>query len=220
MKKLLYIYATISLLASCKSGLSLEQQYPLMYSNKPTSIVIMPPINRTNHVEAKEYFYSTLYTPLCEKGYYVFSPYLTMELFKTESAYDSEMFLEGSLAQFHSIFGADAAMFTIITDWKRRNVGGKLTVEVEYILRSTTTGEILYSRKGDIKLDTSSGGSGLASVMATAIETATTDVVEAGRACNYFVLSNMPAGIYDKVNYNKDGKKPAGKMFIKATVKK
>ena len=63
---------------------------------KPLTILIMPPINNTNHAEAKEYFYSSLAKPLCEKGYYVVSPFLSMDLLKQESAYDSEMFIGGS----------------------------------------------------------------------------------------------------------------------------
>ena len=54
---------------------------------------------------------------------------------------------------------------------------------------------------------------------ATAINTATTDKVIAGRRCSAFVLSNLPAGVYDEEHYNKDEKSPAGKSFIKATVK-
>lgn len=221
MKNVFIAVASVFILASCSTGISLEKQYPLMYSEHPTSIVIMPPINNTTHVEAKDYFYTTLYSPLCEKGYYVFSPYLTMELFQTESAYDAEMFIDGDLSAFKNVLGADAAMFTKITKWKRNNVGGTINAEVEYILRSTTTGETLYTRKGDVKLDTSVGGGNiLVNLVATAISTAATDKVEAGRACNASVLSNMPAGKYDTENFDKDQNKPAGKMFLKGTVKK
>ena len=82
MKKYLFIVVTILLLASCSETVTLGTQYPKMYTDKPASIVIMPPINKTNFVQAKEYFYTTLYGPLCEKGYYVFSPLMTMDLFK------------------------------------------------------------------------------------------------------------------------------------------
>ena len=185
----------------------------------------MPPINKTNFVQAKEYFYTTLYGPLCEKGYYVFSPLMTMDLFKGESAYDSEMFINGDLKKFRSILGADACMFTTIKSWKRNNLGGVITVDVEYTLKSTRTNEILYQREGLIHLDTSVGVSGgglfgaLINMAATAINTAATDKVIAGRRCSAFVLSNLPAGVYDEVHYNKDEKSPAGKSFIKATVK-
>lgn len=75
---------------------------------------IMPPINQTTHAEAKDFFYTTLYLPLCEKGYYVYSPYLTMEMYQQESAYDAEMFLDKDISMFQKVLGADAVMFTII----------------------------------------------------------------------------------------------------------
>ena len=100
MKNIISVIAVAAVLASCGSSASLTSladKYPLMYEEQPVSIVIMPPINQTTHAEAKDYFYTTLYTPLCEKGYYVCSPYLTMDLFQQESAYDSELFIEGDL---------------------------------------------------------------------------------------------------------------------------
>ena len=224
MKKYLTITVVAILLSSCAQGITRGVQYSQMYEEKPTSIVIMPPINQTNSVEAKEFFYTTMYMPLCEKGYYVFSPYLTTEMLQSESAYDSEMFLEGDLGTFSQVLGADAAMFTIVKSWDRNSLLGNLTVGVEYILRSTNTGETLYHREGLIKLDTSvnSGGGGLVgslvNMAATAVSTAMTDKVVAGRRCTAFVLSDMPVGKYSDV-FGKDGEVLAGDKFIKATVK-
>ncbi len=223
MKKIIGIIMAVVSLASCSTPTTLSQQYPGMYEEKPLSIAIMPPINQTTHAEAKDYFYTTMYMPLCEKGYYVYSPYLTMEMFQQESAYDAEMFLEADLTPFRNVLDADAAMFTIIKDWRRNNVGGMLTVKIEYILRSTKTGQTLYTREGEIKVDTSiDGGSGgfgaLVGMIATAINTAATDKVVAGRKCTAFVLTDLPAGKYSPM-HEKDASNPAGKKFIKATVK-
>lgn len=223
MKNLVLTLLCALLFSSCAQTITRGNQYAKMYEDQPTSIVVMPPINQTNFVEAKDYFYTTMHMPLCEKGYYVYSPYLTMEMFQTESAYDSEMFLEGDLTTFKNVLGADAAMFTIIKSWKRNNVGGKLTVGVEYILRSTKTGETIYKREGLIKVDTSvnsgSGGLGaLVDLVATAVNTALTDKVIAGRRCTAFVLSDMPEGKYSPL-FEKDMELPAGKSYIKATVK-
>ena len=223
MKKIIGIIMAVVSLASCSTPTTLSQQYPGMYEEKPLSIAIMPPINQTTHAEAKDYFYTTMYMPLCEKGYYVYSPYLTMEMFQQESAYDAEMFLEADLTPFRNVLDADAAMFTIIKDWRRNNVGGMLTVKVEYILRSTKTGQTLYTREGEIKVDSSiDGGSGgfgaLVGMIATAINTAATDKVVAGRKCTAFVLTDLPAGKYSPM-HEKDASNPAGKKFIKATVK-
>ena len=224
MRKFLGCLVLIMTLVSCgTTSKTMGEQYAAMYDEKPLTIAIMPPINKTSHAEAKEYFYTTLYQPLCEKGYYVFSPSLTMEMFQQESAYDAEMFIEGNLAPFKNVLGADAAMFTIIKDWKKSSLGGMITVKIEYLLRSTKSGNILYRREGDIKVDTSvddSDGSlgALAGLIATAINTAVTDHVVAGRKCNAFVLSDFPAGKYSPLN-GQDAKMPAGDPYVRAVVK-
>ena len=225
MKKYIILSLVVVLLSSCAQQITRVEQYPNMYKEKPHTIAVMPPINQTNHVEAKDYFYTTLYAPLCEKGYCVYSPMMTMEMFQSESAYDAEMFIEGDLSQFRNVLGADAAMFTIIKSWKRNNVGGTITAGVEYILRSTKTGETLYKREGLISVDTSvSGGGGglfgaLVNIAATTIATAATDKVVAGRECTAFVLSDMPEGKYGTM-YDKDQNSPAGESYVKATVRK
>ena len=84
MKKAINIIIAAILLASCAASRTLGEQYPAMYEEQPLTIAIMPPINQTTHAEAKEYFYTTMYMPLCEKGYYVYSPSLTMEMFQQE----------------------------------------------------------------------------------------------------------------------------------------
>ena len=225
MKKYMILGLVALLMSSCATKqITRLEQYPKMYEEKPLTIVVMPPINQTNFVEAKDYFYTTLYAPLCEKGYYVYSPMMTMEMFQSESAYDAEQFIEADLSQFRNVLGADAAMFTIIKSWKRFKIGGALTAGVEYILRSTKTGETLYRREGLISVDTSvrtSGGGllgALADMAATAIATAATDKVVAGRRCSVYVLSDMPEGKYGTL-YDKDQNLPAGKSFVKATVK-
>ena len=152
MKKILLLLLTAIAISSCSSVKTMGDKYSATYEEKPVTIAIMPPINQTTHAEAKDYFYTTMYLPLCEKGYYVYSPYLTMEMFQQESAYDAENFLEADLSTFHNVLGADAVMFTIIKDWRRNNIGGKLTVDVEYILRSTKTELKIYSDKRNIQL--------------------------------------------------------------------
>lgn len=227
MKKILLYLTAAVLLCSCGTQVTNTRatRYPKLYEEKPVTIVVMPPINQTNFVEAKDYFYTTLYMPLCEKGYYAFSPNLMMSVLQEQSAYDSEPFLDANLSMFKSALGADAAMFTIIKSWSRNNMSGSLTAGVEYILRSTKTGETLYQREGLITVDTSihanTGGGllgALINVAATAIATATTDKVEAGRRCTSYVLSDMPAGVYSP-SFDKDQNIPAGDKFLKGTVR-
>ncbi|MCF0194108.1 MAG: DUF799 family lipoprotein [Bacteroidaceae bacterium] len=218
MKRYITIIVAAIVLAACGTQRTLVEQYPKMYEEKPLSIAIMPPINQTTHADAKDYFYTTLYAPLCEKGYYVFSPYLTMEMFQNESAYDSEMFLEGDLSTFNQVLGADALMFTIVKGWSKSALGGSVTAHVEFILRSAKTGETIYQREGKVSVSTSSGQSGLLGLALTALNTALTDKIEAGRRCTAYVLSNMPAGKYHPM-HDKDQESPAGDAYVKGSAK-
>lgn len=224
MKKLFILSILAILVSSCAEQVTKGVRYAKLYEEKPLTVVVMPPINQTSNVAAKEYFYTTLYAPLCEKGYYVFSPYMTKDIFQGESAYDSEMFIDGDLSMFKNVLNADAAMFTVIKSWKKNLLGGKVTVGVEYILKSTTTNEVLYKREGLISVDSSvkTSGGGLAglavSVIGTAVKTAATEHVVAGRNCTVFVLSDMPVGKYDD-KYGLDKEILAGEPYIKGTVK-
>lgn len=178
--------------------------YPKMYEQQPATIVVMPPINKTTSVEAKEYFYYTVNTALCEAGYYVVSPFLAMEIFKAESAYDSELFIDrDDLSIFGRVFNADALLFTVVNAWDKSKLAGKITVNVDYILKSVKTNEVIFKRNGNLTLDTSVNTSGggifgtLISMAATALSTTETGKVRAARNCNYYIFKDIPRGRYD-----------------------
>jgi len=226
MKKIiiLSLIGIALILQSCGTSATLSQTYPKMYSTPPLAIAVMPPINQTNNVEAKEFFYLTLPQTLCERGYYVVPSFLSLELFKSESAYDAEIFESSSLSIFNETLGADAVLFTYITDWKKSGFTSSITVSIEYILRSTTTSETLFQRKGTITYDTSVNVSGggifgaLAGLAASALNTALSDYVPVARACNQAVLIDLPAGKYSP-SYEVDKDVTAGPSTLKKTVK-
>lgn len=224
-KKLIYLLIAIALLTSCSTTTPLKKSvaYQGMYKELPLTILLMPPINRSTAVEAKEYFYSTMNVPLSNKGYYVLPPFLTMDILKKESAYDAELFVNGSLSKFGEIFGADIALFTIINNWDKSSIGSKVTVSVEYIMKSTKTNEILYTRKGiivyDASVNTGAGGllGALADLALSAMNTALTQYVDVGRACNSYTLKDFPTGKYHPT-YKLDGEEIAGQKVFKATL--
>jgi len=216
LKLLLSLCVICLFFVSCanKKSLTRVSQYPNIYKEKPVSIVIMPPINKTNFVEVKEYFYASMYKVLAEKGYYVFSPYLAMDLFKSESAYDSELFIKGSLKPFRNIIGADLALFTIINKWEKQTLLNKITVNIEYIIRSTRTGEILFNRKGELTIsEKSSSGISILDMAANILTTALTDKIIVARKCNNIVLQDLPEGKYG-LNYEKDQNVSVGNKEI------
>ena len=55
-------------------------EFPIMYEEKPNSILILPPINESTDAEAKDYYSTTIPIPLLLHGYYVFPYELTSEI--------------------------------------------------------------------------------------------------------------------------------------------
>ena len=210
-------------MSSCSSTkYTRAELYSKMYNEDPVVLVVMPPINNTTNVEAKELLYTSINTPLIEAGYYVVSPHVTMELLKAESAYDAEMFVDGNVSQFGKVFGADAVVFTVIDTWKKSGFG--IETKLHYIIKSTKTNEVLFERSCDLYLDLSeksrNSATGQESTMliASLIKTAVTDHIVAARKCNAFILSDIPGGKYAPW-YKQDGETTAQPRDIKASVR-
>ncbi len=188
--------------ASCGmiSTVTRESQYAKMYEEKPLTLLVMPPINNSTNVEAKDLLYTSISRPLVEAGYYVISPLLAMDVLKAESAYDSELFFDAPLTTFQNYFGADAVVFSIIDTWAKKGTG--IETKIRYVIKSAYSNEILFDRSCDLYLDLSidSGANGLLGALvdlaASAINTAATDHIKAARKANYYILSDIPRGKY------------------------
>lgn len=177
-----------------------ETQYAKMYEEKPVTLLVMPPINNSTNVEAKELLYTSISRPLAEAGYYVISPLLAMDVLKAESAYDSELFFDAPLTTFQNYFGADAVVFSVIDKWAKKGTG--IETKIRYVIKSAHTNEILFDRSCDLYLDLSveSDSKGwlgaLVDLAASAINTAVTDHINAARKANYYILRDIPRGKY------------------------
>ncbi len=224
MKKLFPLVVLAVMAGSCGTldQVTRESQYAAMYYEMPATILVMPPINNTANVEAKDLLYTSISRPLAEAGYYVISPLLAMDILKAESAYDAELFIDKPLTKFKDYFGADAVVFSQIDDWAKKGFG--IETKIRYIIKSTTSGEVLFDRSCDLYLDLqqSSGGnsalSALVDLAVSAIATAATDHIVAARKANYFIFRDIPRGKYNP-EYLLDKEVMAEKKDIKAVVK-
>lgn len=227
MKRLVYIILASLVITSCGStGLTRSSLYPKMYEEKPVTLLVMPPINNSANVDAKELLYTSINRPLAEAGYYVVSPSLSMDIFKQESAYDAELFIDKPLKQFRDFFGADAVVFSIIDSWAKQGLG--IRTNIRYIIKSTLTDETLFDRSCDLFLDLSVGSDksskdkGLFEVLVElavgALNTALTDQIEAARKANYYIFEDLPVGKYDNL-YLQDQDFPADPRNVSKTVK-
>ena len=227
MKKsnIILIAACALLFASCNTmSHTRGELYPKMYEAKPVALLVMPPINNSNNVEAKDLLYTSISKPLAEAGYYVISPHLAMEIFKAESAYDAENFIEGNVGMFGKVFGADAVIFSVIDEWKKKGFG--IETKITYIVKSTRSNEVLFDRTCDLYLNLSDDnyyGGGIAGALAniavSAINTALTDHIVAARMCNQFIFEDIPQGKY-RAEHMQDQETPAREKDIQTTVKR
>ena len=202
MKRILYLVILCCTVTSCGmfNTVTRESQYAKMYEEKPITLLVMPPINNSANVEAKDLLYTSISRPLVEAGYYVISPLLAMDVLKAESAYDAEMFFDAPLKAFQTYFGADAVVFSVIDTWAKKGLG--IETKIRYVIKSAHTDEILFDRSCGLYLDLSlnsrsdSALGALINLAASAINTAATDHIIAARKANYYILRDIPRGKY------------------------
>lgn len=226
MRKSLYVMvlAVVALVAtSCSTTKTTKgMQYSKLYDEKPVVLLIMPPINNTTNVEAKDLFFTSVSEPLAEAGYYVLPPLMAMDVLRNESAYDAELFINAPLGQFKEYFGADAVVFPVIDSWKKVVTG--INTKITYIVKSTSTNEVLFERTCNLTLDytgnNTSGGllGALIDVAVAAIETAATDHIKAARLANEFIFKDIPVGKYHP-RYMQDMEDEAQPKVVSRTVK-
>ena len=227
MKKTAYLL--IAALAVCSCGtmattesLTKGERYSQMYEEKPLVLLVLPPINNSSNVDAKDLLYTSISRPLAESGYYVISPLLAMDILKAESAYDAENFVEGPLNKFKQFFGADAIVFTEINTWAKQGLGIK--TDLRMFIKSTTSGDILFDRECDLYLDLSEDSSAsdtaLTSLLKLAVsvaKTALTDHIQAARVANSYILEDIPRGKYSSY-YQTDQQFTAQPQKVSETV--
>lgn len=212
ISKILAVIAASLMLFSCASGPKKSEAYSALYGENPLVMLVMPPINQTSNAEAKDLFYTTINVPIAEAGYYILPPAACYATMQRESAYDSERFIDGDLKKFNKLFGADVAIFTVIKSWDKNVITSDITIEIEYILKSTKTNEVLFDRDTKIVCDTSSNvttsGGGLLgaliNVTANVVKTVVTDYVSIAVQGNNQAFIDLPKGKYSP-NYTLDG---------------
>jgi hypothetical protein len=209
----LALLSVFILLSGCTSAyVTKRDAFPEMYRDHPLTILILPPINMSTASDAKELFMSTLAEPLSFRGYYVLPIEITTDILKNEGLYDIEAVKDLPPQKFKQYFGADAVMYVKILRWDTVYVvlGGSIIVEVEFLLKSTTTGKDLWRYSGRVEQNTSgtSRGQGIgaliANVIETGVKTAVTDYFPAAREASIITLSALPYGKYHP-DFNKDG---------------
>lgn len=205
LKYILFSFFILTLLSSCAKVTTKQEAFPYMYEERPLSILVLSPINLTTAADAKEYYSTTIAEPLSFAGYYVYPMEVVSDILKSEGLYDTELLVNLPPEKFKQFFGADAVLYVKLLKWDTSYyvLGGSVTVSVDFMLKSTATGKVLWKYDGTIMVDTTGdshnvpGMAGLfVKLLSTAIKTATTDYVPLARQANRITISTLPYGKY------------------------
>jgi hypothetical protein len=185
-----------------------KADYSQFRTESPRSILVVPVINKSVDVNAPDYFLSTIAQPLAERGYYVFPLNMVKAVMADDGLSDANLVHSGDPRRLGELFGADAVMYISIERWDAKYVvlATTVTVELTYIIKSTHTGQQIWSSHQQIVYNPQSqSGGGLAGLLANAITAAI-----AKAAPNYMPLARqanaqainlkgtgLPAGPYD-----------------------
>lgn len=185
-----------------------KPDYSKFFEHHPRSVLIVPPINKTTAVEAPIVFNTTVTRPFAERGYYVYPVFLTRDILNDLGLSDEGLIAQAQPQRFREIFGADAVLFVTVNTWTTTYVvlASSVTVEANYKLVDTDTGEVIWERTERVA-EASRGGSLLEMVISAAITALTVDYRPLARRTNVLVVDKpgqgLPAGPY-RSEYKQD----------------
>ncbi|MFX1673242.1 DUF799 domain-containing protein [Paraburkholderia sp. A2WS-5] len=146
--KCLPVLAVSALLAACvgPQKQTAGYDYTAFKSAKPRSILVLPPLNETVDVNATNGMLSQMTMPLAESGYYVLPVAEVAETFRQNGIALPVEMQATSPKKLHEIFGADAVLYTKVTQYGSvyRVVDSNTSVSATAKLVSLGTGDVLW----------------------------------------------------------------------------
>jgi len=168
-------FVFVSLVAILSTGCATQKpyDYSVFRAAHPASILIMPPKNNSLDVTASYAMLAQMTYPLAEAGYYVVPVALMDMAFKENGVSSGAEAQAIAPAKLREIFGADAALYTEITEYgvSYKIISSETAVAANARLVDLRTGAILWSGKARASSAENQGGNngGLAGLLIKAI---------------------------------------------------
>ncbi|MBO7776109.1 DUF799 domain-containing protein [Burkholderia pseudomallei] len=147
--KLLTVLSIVALLSACAQPVN-RPDYTAFKKSQPRSILVLPPLNETNDVTATYGMLSQMTQPLAEAGYYVVPVAVMDETFKQNGLTNAAEIQGTSPAKLREIFGADAALYSKVTQYGSvyQIVDSTTVVAASAKLVDLKTGDVLWQGNG------------------------------------------------------------------------
>lgn len=175
----------------------------LYYEHAPRTILVLPPKNNTNTVDANAFFQTTLIKPLLARGYFVFPMEATVAILRQEGIDEGQIDLIAP-QRLHQYLGADAVLYTTIETWSTTYVilATDVTIAMSYRLVDAHTGLVLWENyvTKSVQSHVPVSRDPLASLIASAVDaafTATlTSYLHLASEANSQAFFTLPPGFY------------------------
>lgn len=143
--KLLAGLSVLAILTGCASPKPYD--YTAFKQSRPRSILILPPVNSTNDVNASYGMLAQMTRPLAEAGYYVFPVALVDETFRQNGLTTASDIQAVAPAKLKEIFGADSALYVNVKKYgtSYRLIDSVTEVQAEAKLVDLKTGTVLWA---------------------------------------------------------------------------
>ena len=191
--------------------------YSAFKQSRPTSILVLPPLNSSPDVAATYSMLAQVTLPLAESGYYVLPVSLVDETFRQNGLYNPGEMHEVGPQKLREIFGADAALYINIkhygTSYAVLTSESRVTAEAKLVdLRSA---QLLW--QGEATASSAEGRSSSGGLVGLLVQAVVAQIVEsvtnqshpiAGITSNRLLAAGRPNGILygpRSPNYQKDG---------------
>lgn len=162
----------IALLTACATPKT-PYDYTAFKQSRPTSILVLPPINQTPEVNATIGVMASAVRPLAEAGYYVMPVSLVDETFKQNGLTVPEDIHNVATNRLHDIFGADAAVYIKVKSYGTVYfvLGSQTVVTVEGKIVDLRNGRVIWEGVSSASSAESDGGNsgGLTGLLVKAV---------------------------------------------------
>jgi hypothetical protein len=147
--------------------------YTAYRDSKPSSILVLPPLNQSPDLRASYSVMSTVTAPLAESGYYVFPVALVDQTFKENGLDNPGEMHQAPLAKLREIFGTDAVLYITVEQYgtKYQVIDSSTVVAATGKLVDARTGALLWTGKASASdaENRQNNGGGLVGILVTAI---------------------------------------------------
>ncbi|KWH60882.1 MULTISPECIES: DUF799 domain-containing protein [Burkholderia] len=169
--KLLSVLSLVALLSACAQPVK-RPDYTAFKKSQPRSILVLPPLNETSDVGATYGLLSQMTLPLAESGYYVVPVAVMDETFKQNGLTNAAEIQETSPAKLREIFGADAALYSKVSQYGTvyRVLASATVVSASAKLVDLRTGDVLWQGRASASSDegNNNGGGSLIGMLVVA----------------------------------------------------